>query len=552
MPPREFRPGVRRSCSASSRFWMAVLLFGTIVGGAAGTEAASLHLAWTGPSTNADGTPLTDLAGYRVYLATAVPSCPGASFHSVTSATLAPTTGETLAYRVASLTSGATYFTVVTAVDLTGNESACTSPVSGVAQPDLSVSPATAVNFGGTTTGSAIDATFTVQNPTGSSIAGTAAVGSPFSIVSGGAFTLAPGASQAVVVRFHSATAGSFISNVTFTASGDTLSRIVTAAATSAPVTLAITKNGTGTGTVTSAPAGITCGTDCTETVAAGAGFTLTATAASGSTFAGWSGGGCSGTAPCTVALNANATVTATFNTSSPAAAPVPVLSSFSPSSAVAGSGGFGLTVNGTGFVSSSVVRWNGADRSTTFVSAGQLRVAITAADILTSGSVPVSVVTPAPGGGTSGPRTFTVTAPTPAGEIVVDNAMPGVQDPAGGRTFTGAWCLGNATNEFGASSLRSCGKAAATYRWTPQIAVAGAYDVYVWIPTHSARSTTVPITVAHSTGTVTQLFNQRKAPGSWVLHGRYTFSAGTAGYVQTSDAYGTAAADAVRFVPIP
>ncbi|KAA6462161.1 hypothetical protein DYQ86_08830 [Acidobacteria bacterium AB60] len=73
---------------------------------------------------------------------------------------------------------------------------------------------------------------------------------------------------------------------------------------------------GTGTGSVSSAPAGITCGTTCAASFATGAAVTLTATANAGSTFAGWSGGGCSGTGSCVVTLSSNTTVTATFNTS--------------------------------------------------------------------------------------------------------------------------------------------------------------------------------------------------------------------------------------------
>ena len=58
---------------------------------------------------------------------------------------------------------------------------------------------------------------------------------------------------------------------------------------------------------------------------------------------------------------------------------PVPVLSSLSPASVVAGSGGVTLTVTGSGFVASSVVRWNGADRPTTFVNATQVRASLSA-----------------------------------------------------------------------------------------------------------------------------------------------------------------------------
>jgi phospholipase C len=65
---------------------------------------------------------------------------------------------------------------------------------------------------------------------------------------------------------------------------------------------------------VASAPAGILCGTTCSATYAAGTAVTLTATPAIGSTFTGWSGGGCAGTAACTLAAKAPVTVTATFS----------------------------------------------------------------------------------------------------------------------------------------------------------------------------------------------------------------------------------------------
>jgi Divergent InlB B-repeat domain len=518
-------------------------------------DAASLDASWTAPTTNADGSPLVDLAGYRLYLATATPTCPGPSFHSLGSSTGTPTPGQTIAYRISSLVAGTTYFTAITAVDGSGNESQCTTAVSAVARADVSVSPTASVNLGTTTTGTALDTTFTVQNPTASTVTAATTVSAPFSIVSGSSLTLAPGASQPVTVRFRSTTAGSFASNVTFTANGDTLSRTISATAVASPLTLSVTRAGTGTGTVTSAPTGITCGTDCTETVAPGTAMVLTAAAAAGSTFAGWSGG-CTGTGTCAVTLNANATVTATFNVTP---APAPVASSLSPSTTVAGSSGFTLTVNGSGFAAASVVRWNGADRTTTYVSATQLKAAITSTDVATAGALPVAVYTPAPGGGTSGAQSFTITpvsAPAPAAvpsatEIIIDNAAAGVQDQTGGRTFTGKWCQADADNEYGGTSLRSCGRGGDTYRWTPRIVTAGAYDVYVWIPTHSVRSTAVPIVVAHGNGTTTKLFNERRAIGSWVLHGRYSFGVGTSGYVQTSDIFGRATADAVRLVPV-
>lgn len=71
-------------------------------------------------------------------------------------------------------------------------------------------------------------------------------------------------------------------------------------------------KQGTGAGTVTSTPAGIDCGGACVSRFDAGTSVTLTASASPGSVFAGWSGGGCSGTVMC--AVTGNATVTAVFN----------------------------------------------------------------------------------------------------------------------------------------------------------------------------------------------------------------------------------------------
>ena len=58
-----------------------------------------------------------------------------------------------------------------------------------------------------------------------------------------------------------------------------------------------------------------------------------------------------------------------------------------SPRSAAAGTDGLTLTVNGSNFVNGSVVRWNGANRPTTFVSDTQLTAAIPAADIAAAGS---------------------------------------------------------------------------------------------------------------------------------------------------------------------
>jgi Divergent InlB B-repeat domain/WD40-like Beta Propeller Repeat len=88
--------------------------------------------------------------------------------------------------------------------------------------------------------------------------------------------------------------------------------RSVTATFTKKPV-LTVTKAGSGNGTVTSSPAGIDCGPDCSEPYDEGTTVTLTANPDATSTFAGWSGA-CNGTGSCTVTMNASKSVTATFD----------------------------------------------------------------------------------------------------------------------------------------------------------------------------------------------------------------------------------------------
>ena len=77
---------------------------------------------------------------------------------------------------------------------------------------------------------------------------------------------------------------------------------------------LTVTKAGTGTGSVSSSPTGINCGSTCTASFTQGSSVTLTATPDTGSTFAGFTGGGCSGTGlTCTVPMTSAQSVTATF-----------------------------------------------------------------------------------------------------------------------------------------------------------------------------------------------------------------------------------------------
>ena len=88
--------------------------------------------------------------------------------------------------------------------------------------------------------------------------------------------------------------------------------RSVTATFTLNTFNLEVAKTGAGSGTVTSLPTGIDCGSDCSEIYGAGQVVTLTPAAVAGSAFTGWSGA-CSGTGDCQVTMNAARSVGADF-----------------------------------------------------------------------------------------------------------------------------------------------------------------------------------------------------------------------------------------------
>ncbi len=94
---------------------------------------------------------------------------------------------------------------------------------------------------------------------------------------------------------------------------------------------------------------------------------------------------------------------------------PVPSLASISPSTAAAGGAAFTLTVSGTNFVNGSVVQVNGSGRSTVFVNGTQLSAAIPASDIASAGTLSITVVNPAPGGGASAALPLVVNNPAPS-----------------------------------------------------------------------------------------------------------------------------------------
>ncbi len=113
---------------------------------------------------------------------------------------------------------------------------------------------------------------------------------------------------------------------------------------------------------------------------------------------------------------------------------PIPTTTSINPNSKTAGSTGFDITVNGTNFISTSVVNFNGSGRSTAFNSATQLTATIPATDLVNPGSYNITITNPSPGGGTSNAISFTITPvippPPPPPLGIIPN--PSLEDQTG------------------------------------------------------------------------------------------------------------------------
>jgi len=205
-----------------------LLLSGILLLTVPGT-AGILDATWTAPTTNTDGSPLTDLASYRLYYDTSSSPCPGSASIQVASPASSPGPNQTISARLTGLTTGTLYNAAIAAVDANGNQSLCSSVASAVARADFVVSPIGTVNFGSVNLGTFAEKTFTVSNTGGGTVSGSASVAAPFRIVSGSPFTLGGvGATQAVTVRFTPLATTTVSTTLTVTAGGGTITAIVT------------------------------------------------------------------------------------------------------------------------------------------------------------------------------------------------------------------------------------------------------------------------------------------------------------------------------------
>src|SRR5687767_14288181 len=113
------------------------------------------------------------------------------------------------------------------------------------------------------------------------------------------------------------------------------------------------------------------------------------------------------------------------------AAAQTPTIIVLQPENITVGMPGFTLEVAGVGFESRAVVRWNGADRPTTYRASTSLRAAISSADLINAGEIAITVFNPTDRR-VSQPARFTV----------MPNPLPVLDAQSVSRVFAGTEIL--------------------------------------------------------------------------------------------------------------
>jgi uncharacterized repeat protein (TIGR01451 family) len=197
----------------------------------------------------------------------------------------------------------------------------------------------------------------------------------------------------------------------------------------------------------------------------------------------------------------------------------VPFVDIVSPVSITPGSVGVTITVRGTGFVSGSIVYWSGTALTTAFVNAKELTAAVPNSFVAAVGLGTITVVTPAPGGGTSNvsyipvastlsavnfPSTANFTASVgsgPAGFVTGDFNGDGKIDLAVANSNAGtvSILLGNGNGTFTAQPTVNAG-AGANWIVTGDFNEDGKLDLAV----ANSGSNTVSILLGNGDGTFT------------------------------------------------
>jgi hypothetical protein len=99
---------------------------------------------------------------------------------------------------------------------------------------------------------------------------------------------------------------------------------------------------------------------------------------------------------------------------------PVPSISSLNPTQIAAGSQIQSLYIDGSNFLSSSTVTYNGTLHNSSLQGPTQIQIALAPSDVASTGQYPVVVTNPSPGGGSSAPTNFAVVTGTPTGSFSI------------------------------------------------------------------------------------------------------------------------------------
>ncbi|HEY1494415.1 MAG TPA: IPT/TIG domain-containing protein [Candidatus Solibacter sp.] len=218
----------------------------------------------------------------------------------------------------------------------------------------------------------------------------------------------------------------------------------------------------------------------------------------------------------------------ALFFFSAVAYAQAPSISSVQPATANAGGASFTLTVNGSGFVSGSTVKWSGSSLAATFVSEALMTATVPSNLLAICGKFPVTVTNP--GGATSSNNTPVVVKP-------VLNAIDPTQLPAGsgGVTVTafGQGFSSNVVITLNANGGRSnlatnYGSPTTLSAFIPATALTGVYPVSIQVTDTSTGATTDPLPIAIGYASVTVISPQKVNAGD----PDFTLQVGGSGFV--------------------
>ena len=166
----------------------------------------------------------------------------------------------------------------------------------------------------------------------------------------------------------------------------------------------------------------------------------------------------------------------------------------------------------------------------------------------LSGGTTYYYVVRASNAGGSSANSAQASATTQPVADIIIDN-------PA--ATVTGSWSSGTtSTDKFGTNyRYKSAGTGSAFVTFTPNISVAGNYQVFCWYPQGSNRTTSAAHVINYNGGSTTVTVNQQVNGGQWNLLGIFNFAAGTTGNARVTDNFtgtGVVMADAIKFVYVP